>query len=184
MEYKYPFGWEEQEGIHNRTDFDLGRHGEYCGKEINYLDPQTNERYVPYVIETSAGLTRSVLVCLMDAYHEETIGEDKKGNPDVRTVLHLHPNVAPIKAAVLPLVKKDGLADLAKDIQKELSAEFNTFYDQSGAIGRRYRRQDEIGTPFLHYCGLRLRKKTVRLPFVSGIPWNKSAYPGPSLSAV
>ena len=106
VEYQYPFGWEEQEGIHNRTDFDLGRHGEYCGKEINYLDPQTNERYVPYVIETSAGLTRSVLVCLMDAYHEETIGEDKNGNPDIRTVLHLHPDVAPIKAAVLPLVKK------------------------------------------------------------------------------
>ncbi len=148
VEYKYPFGWEEQEGIHNRTDFDLGRHGEYCGKEINYLDPQTNERYVPYVIETSAGLTRSVLVCLMDAYHEETIGEDKNGNPDVRTVLHLHPNVAPVKAAVLPLVKKDGLAELAKDIQKDLSADFNTFFDQSGAIGRRYRRQDEIGTPF------------------------------------
>ncbi|OQY32646.1 MAG: glycine--tRNA ligase, partial [Spirochaetaceae bacterium 4572_59] len=148
VEYKYPFGWEEQEGVHSRTDFDLGRHGEYCGKEINYLDPHTNERYVPYVIETSAGLTRSVLVCLMDAYHEETIGEDKKGNPDVRTVLHLHPNVAPIKVAVLPLVKKDGLAELAKDIQKELSEEFNCFYDQSGAIGRRYRRQDEIGTPF------------------------------------
>jgi len=148
VEYNYPFGWEEQEGIHNRTDFDLGRHGEFCGKEINYLDPQTNERYVPYVIETSAGLTRSVLVCLMDAYHEETIGEDKKGNPDVRTVLHLHPNVAPVKVAVLPLVKKDGLAELAKDIQKELSEDFATFYDQSGAIGRRYRRQDEIGTPF------------------------------------
>jgi glycyl-tRNA synthetase len=148
VEYKYPFGWEEQEGIHNRTDFDLRRHGEYCGKEINYLDPHTNERYIPYVIETSAGLTRSVLVCLMDAYHEETIGEDKNGNPDIRTVLHLHPNVAPIKAAVLPLVKKDGLAELAKDIQKELSEDFNCFYDQSGAIGRRYRRQDEIGTPF------------------------------------
>ncbi len=148
VEYQYPFGWEEQEGIHNRTDFDLGRHSEYCGKEINYLDPQTNERYIPYVIETSAGLTRSVLVCLMDAYHEETIGEDKNGKPDVRTVLHLHPNVAPIKVAVLPLVKKDGLAELAKDIQKELSEDFATFYDQSGAIGRRYRRQDEIGTPF------------------------------------
>ena len=148
IEYQYPFGWEEQEGIHSRSDFDLGRHGEFCGKEINYLDPQTNERYVPYVIETSAGLTRSVLVCLMDAYHEETIGEDKNGKPDVRTVLHLHPNVAPVKVAVLPLVKKDGLAELAKDIQKELSEDFATFYDQSGAIGRRYRRQDEIGTPF------------------------------------
>ena len=91
----------------------------------------------------------------MDAYHEETIGEDKNGKPDVRTVLHLHPNVAPVKVAVLPLVKKDGLAELAKDIEKELAEDFNTFYDQSGAIGRRYRRQDEIGTPLLYHSRLR-----------------------------
>ncbi|MBB6478914.1 glycine--tRNA ligase [Spirochaeta isovalerica] len=148
IEYEYPFGWEELEGIHSRTDFDLGRHSEYCGKEINYLDPQTNERYIPYVIETSAGLTRSVLIALMDAYHEENLGTDSKGNEDVRTVLHFHPNVAPVTVAVLPLVKKDGLAELAKDIQDELRDDFTTFYDKSGAIGRRYRRQDEIGTPF------------------------------------
>ncbi|MBN2658811.1 MAG: glycine--tRNA ligase [Spirochaetales bacterium] len=148
IEYEYPFGWEELEGIHSRTDFDLGRHSEYCGKEINYLDPQTNERYIPYVIETSAGLTRSVLIALMDAYHEENLGKDSKGNDDIRTVLHFHPNVAPVTVAVLPLVKKDGLDELAKEIQDELRDDFATFYDKSGAIGRRYRRQDEIGTPF------------------------------------
>ena len=148
VEYQYPFGWEEQEGIHSRTDYDLGQHSKYCGKEINYLDQSDNSRYIPYVVETSAGLTRSVLICLMDAYHEETIGEDKKGNPDVRTVLHLHPNVAPITVGIMPLVKKDGLAELARDVEKELKESFSTFYDQGGAIGRRYRRMDEIGTPF------------------------------------
>lgn len=148
IEYEYPFGWEELEGIHSRTDFDLGRHSEYCGKEINYLDPQTNERYIPYVIETSAGLTRSVLIALMDAYEEENLGTDSKGREDNRTVLHFHPNIAPVTVAVLPLVKKDGLAELAKEIQNELKEDFATFYDKSGAIGRRYRRQDEIGTPF------------------------------------
>jgi len=148
IEYQYPHGWEELEGIHSRTDFDLGRHGEYCGKEINYLDPQTNERYVPYVIETSAGLTRSVLIALLDAYEEENLGTDSKGNPDVRTVLHFHPAVAPVKVAILPLVKKDGLAEMAEEMNRELSEDFSTFYDKSGAIGRRYRRMDEIGTPF------------------------------------
>ncbi len=136
------------EGVHSRTDFDLKRHGEFSGKEINYLDPVDNSRYTPYVIETSSGLTRSVLVALMDAYHEETIGEDKNGNPDVRTVLHLHPDIAPVKVAVLPLVKKDGLAEMGQKIEKELREDFATFYDQGGAIGRRYRRMDEIGTPF------------------------------------
>jgi glycyl-tRNA synthetase len=148
IEYEYPFGWQELEGVHSRTDFDLKRHGEFSGKEINYLDPADNSRYIPYVIETSSGLTRSVLVALMDAYHEETIGEDKNGNPDVRTVLHLHPDIAPVKVAVLPLVKKDGLAEMGQKIEKDLREDFATFYDQGGAIGRRYRRMDEIGTPF------------------------------------
>ena len=98
------------------------------------MDPETNEWYIPYVIETSAGLTRSVLIALSDAYEEETIGEDKDGKPDVRTVLHFHPNVAPVKVAVLPLVKKDGIDSLAKEIEKELREDYNTFYDQSGAI--------------------------------------------------
>ncbi len=148
IEYQYPFGWQELEGVHSRTDFDLSRHGEYCGKEINYLDPSDNSRYIPYVIETSSGLTRSVLVALMDAYHEETIGVDKKGDPDVRTVLHFHPEIAPVKVAIFPLVKKDGLSEIAKDLEKGLRDDFATFYDQGGAIGRRYRRMDEIGTPF------------------------------------
>jgi len=148
IEYKYPFGWQELEGIHSRTDYDLRRHGEFCGKEINYLDPEDNSRFIPYVIETSSGLTRSVLVVLVDAFHEQTIGENKDGSPDIRTVLHFHPDIAPVKVAVLPLVKKDGLAEIAGNIEKNLREDFSTFYDHGGAIGRRYRRMDEIGTPF------------------------------------
>ena len=148
IEFDFPFGFSELEGVHNRTDFDLGRHSEYCGKEINYLEEETKERYIPYVVETSAGLTRSVLMILSDAYEEEDLGVDSKGKPDVRTVMRFHPNVAPITVAVFPLVKKDGLAELAREIETDLREDFATFYDQSGAIGRRYRRQDEIGTPF------------------------------------
>ena len=148
IEFDFPFGFSELEGVHNRTDFDLSRHSEYCGKEINYLEEETKERYIPYVIETSAGLTRSVLMILSDAYEEEDLGVDSKGKPDVRTVMRFHPNLAPTTVAVFPLVKKDGLAELAHSIEEELRDDFTTFYDQSGAIGRRYRRQDEIGTPF------------------------------------
>ena len=148
IQYHYPFGWQELEGIHSRTDYDLARHGEFCGKPVNYLDPADGSRFVPYVIETSSGLTRSVLVTLMDAYHEERIGEDKNGKPDIRTVLHLHPEIAPVTVAVLPLVKKDGLAELAQGIERDLREDFAAFYDQGGAIGRRYRRMDEIGTPY------------------------------------
>lgn len=143
IEFEFPFGWSELEGIHNRTDFDLRRHSEYCGKEINYLDDATKERYIPFVIETSAGLTRSVLMVLCDAYDEEVVNEK-----DTRTVMRFHPNIAPITVGVFPLVKKDGLADLAKEIEIGLRDDFATYYDQGGAIGRRYRRQDEIGTPF------------------------------------
>ena len=144
IQFLFPMGWQELEGIHSRTDFDLGRHNRFSGKsELTYLDPDTNERYVPYVIETSAGLTRTVLMVLCDAYEEEEL----EGG-DVRTVLHLHPEVAPIKAAVLPLVKKDGIDELARKIEADLRKEFTVFYDQSGAIGRRYRRMDEIGTPY------------------------------------
>ena len=143
IQYEFPFGWQELEGIHNRTDYDLSRHSEFCGKEINYLDEASRERYIPYIVETSAGLTRSVLMVLCDAYEEEEVGEN-----DVRTVLRFHPKVAPTQVAVFPLVKKDGLAEKAKAIETELREEFATFYDQSGAIGRRYRRQDEVGTPY------------------------------------
>jgi glycyl-tRNA synthetase len=143
IQYQFPFGWQELEGIHNRTDYDLSRHSEFSGKEINYLEEETKERYIPYIVETSAGLTRSVLMVLSDAYEEEEVGEN-----DVRTVLHFHPKIAPIQVAVFPLVKKDGLAEKAREIETELREDFATFYDQSGAIGRRYRRQDEIGTPY------------------------------------
>ncbi len=143
IEFEFPMGWQELEGIHSRTDFDLGRHQEYSGKDMQYLDPVDNTRYVPYVIETSAGLTRSVLMVLSDAYEEQEL----EGG-DTRVVMHFHPEVAPVTVAVLPLVKKDGIADLASGIEKELRQDFATFYDQSGAIGRRYRRMDEIGTPF------------------------------------
>ena len=143
IQYEFPFGWQELEGIHNRTDYDLSRHSEFCGKEINYLEEETKERFIPYIVETSAGLTRSVLMALCDAYEDEQVGEN-----DVRTVLHFHPKIAPIQVAVFPLVKKDGLAEKAREIETELREDFATFYDQSGAIGRRYRRQDEIGTPY------------------------------------
>lgn len=144
IQFLFPMGWQELEGIHSRTDFDLSRHNTYSGKnELTYLDPETNERYVPYVIETSAGLTRSVLMVLSDAYEEEEIEAG-----DVRTVLHFHPAVAPITAAVLPLVKKDGIDELARKVENRLREDFNVFYDQSGAIGRRYRRMDEVGTPY------------------------------------
>ena len=143
IEYEFPFGWNELEGIHNRTDFDLSRHSEYSGKDMTYLDDQSKERYLPYIVETSAGLTRSVLMALADAFEYEEVGEN-----DTRSVLRFHPAIAPITVGVFPLVKKDGLADLAREIERELREDFSTFYDQGGAIGRRYRRQDEVGTPF------------------------------------
>ena len=143
IEYEFPFGWNELEGIHNRTDFDLKRHSEYSGKDLTYLEDQTKERYIPYIIETSAGLTRSLLMVLSDAYEEEQIDEN-----DTRTVLRFHPKVAPVTVGVFPLVKKDGLAELAREIEHDLREDFTTFYDQGGAIGRRYRRMDEIGTPY------------------------------------
>ncbi|MGD6730161.1 MAG: glycine--tRNA ligase [Pleomorphochaeta sp.] len=142
IQFLFPMGWQELEGVHSRTDYDLTQHTKFCGKKQEYLDPVTNERYIPYVVETSAGLTRNVLMALCDAYDEEDLDGDK------RTVLHFHPSIAPVQVAVLPLVKKDGIAEMAKDLEKELRNDFTTFYDQSGAIGRRYRRMDEIGTPY------------------------------------
>lgn len=143
IEYLFPFGWNELEGIHNRTDFDLARHSEYSGKDLQYLDEVSKERYIPYIIETSAGLTRTVLMVLADAYEQETVAEG-----DTRNVLRFHPDIAPVTIGVFPLVKKDGLAERAREIERELRQDFSTFYDQGGAIGRRYRRQDEIGTPY------------------------------------
>jgi len=148
IEYLFPMGWRELEGVHNRTDYDLGRHTQFSGKDLQYIDQDNNnERYIPYIIETSAGLTRNLLMVFCDAYDEEQVAE--KGNEDDwRTVLRFHPDLAPVTVAILPLMKKDGLAELAQDIRAELKEDYATDYDQSGAIGRRYRRQDEAGTPF------------------------------------
>ncbi len=142
IEYEFPFGWQELEGIHSRTDFDLKRHQEFSGKKQEYFDQEANEKYIPFIVETSAGCDRSILTFLVDAFHEDEMGGE------LRTVLKFHPKIAPIKAAVLPLMKKDGLGDLADNLFRDIQKSFKTFYDDSGAIGRRYRRMDEAGTPF------------------------------------
>jgi glycyl-tRNA synthetase len=142
IEYEFPFGWNEIEGIHNRGDFDLGRHQEFSGKKLEYFDQAANERYLPYIVETSAGADRVTLTVLVDAYREEAV------EGETRVVLGFHPQIAPIKAAVLPLVKKDGMPELATEVYNDVRRHFPTFYDDSGAIGRRYRRMDEAGTPY------------------------------------
>ncbi|MBN1520770.1 MAG: glycine--tRNA ligase [Spirochaetales bacterium] len=148
IEYEFPMGWKELEGVHNRTDFDLKRHQEFSGKDMQYIDQDNgNERYIPYIIETSAGLTRQMLMILCDAYEEEKVA-DKGNEDDWRTVMKFHPTLAPVTVAVLPLMKKDGLAEIAGDIRQGLKEDYATDYDQAGAIGRRYRRQDEAGTPY------------------------------------
>jgi glycyl-tRNA synthetase len=142
VQYEFPFGWQEIEGIHNRGDFDLGRHQEFSGKKLEYFEQATNERFLPYIVETSAGADRVALTLLADAYREEQV------EGETRVVLGLHPVVAPIKAGVFPLVKKDGMPELATSLYLDLKRRFPSFYDDSGAIGRRYRRMDEAGTPF------------------------------------
>ncbi len=145
IEYLFPFGWGELWGIADRTDFDLKQHMEHSGQDMNYLDPETNEKYIPYCIEPSLGADRVALAFLCDAYDEEVL-RSEDGKEDTRVVLHLHPFLAPYKAAVLPLAKK--LSDTAEPFYHELSKHFMVEYDTSGSIGKRYRRQDEIGTPF------------------------------------
>lgn len=145
IEYRFPFGWGELWGIADRTDFDLRQHMTHSGQEMTYMDPETNEKYVPYCIEPSLGADRVALAFLVDAYDEETVKSDN-GKEDVRTVLRLHPALAPFKAAVLPLAKK--LAPVAEPVYEELSRYFSVDYDTAGSIGKRYRREDEIGTPF------------------------------------
>ncbi len=153
IEYFFPFEnpqgkgeWGELEGIANRTDYDLNRHAEFTGKELSYFETESKNRYVPFVIEPAAGADRAALAFLCDAHDEEVVDEAKN---DVRTVLRFHPRIAPIKVAVFPLVKKDGMPEKAKAVMKELLGEgINSFYDESGAIGRRYRRMDEAGTPW------------------------------------
>lgn len=145
IEYLFPFGWGELWGIADRTDYDLKKHAEHSGQDMTYLDPTTNEKYVPYVIEPSLGADRVTLAFLANAYDEEEL-ESADGKKDVRTVLHLHPALAPFKAAVLPLTKK--LSAEADEVFADLAKKFSIDYDETGSIGKRYRRQDEIGTPF------------------------------------
>ena len=147
IEYEFPFGWGEIEGIHNRTDYDLSRHEQFSGKSLQYYDDQTKEKYIPYIIETSAGASRSFMAFLVDAYAEEE-APTAEGTMEMRTVLKFHPKLAPIKAAIFPLVNRDGMPEIAKKIEQELRPFFPVFYDDNGAVGRRYRRQDEIGTPY------------------------------------
>ena len=137
-------GFQEVEGVHNRGDFDLKQHQEFSGKKLEYFDQPNNKRFLPYVVETSVGADRVALAVLVNAYREESV----EGETEGRTVLALHPSIAPVKAGVFPLVKKDGMPEMAHRIADDLRASFPVFYDDSGAIGRRYRRQDEVGTPF------------------------------------
>lgn len=142
IEFLFPFGFGEIEGIHNRTDFDLTRHTEFSGKSLQVHDEQTKEKYTPYVVETAAGATRGFMALLCNAYEEEQVEGEQ------RVVMRLSPSIAPIKVAVLPLVNKDGMPEIAQSLEKDLRRSMKSFYDDSGAVGRRYRRMDEIGTPF------------------------------------
>jgi glycyl-tRNA synthetase len=142
IEYLYPWGWGELEGVAHRGCFDLDRHQQFSGKDMTYFDDESKEKFLPHVIEPAAGATRSFLMFLFNAYDEEEV------EGETRTVLHLHPRLAPVKAAVFPLVKKDGMPERATAIYKDLQRHFAVFYDEKGAVGRRYRRQDEAGTPF------------------------------------
>ncbi|MDH4158115.1 MAG: glycine--tRNA ligase [candidate division Zixibacteria bacterium] len=142
VEYEYPFGWQELEGVHNRTDFDLSRHMAATKKDLRYFDERFTEKFIPYIIETSAGCDRTLLTILVDAYDEMEIKGEK------RVFMRLSPKVAPIKAAVFPLVKKDGMPEFAINVYHELKKRFKVFYDESGAVGRRYARMDEAGCPF------------------------------------
>jgi glycyl-tRNA synthetase len=145
IEFEFPFGFKEVEGIHSRTDFDLSQHEKISGKKLQYFDTVENKNYVPYVIETSIGLDRMFLLTLCNAYQEQDLSNEEK--QDSRTVLHLHPCLAPVKAAVFPLTKKDGLPEKAREIMDLLKLDFNLQYDEKDSIGKRYRRQDAIGTP-------------------------------------
>ena len=148
LEYEFPFGVRELEGIAYRTDYDLSKHIEHSGKPLDYYDEETKERFVPHVVEPSAGADRTVLALLCEAFAEETVTDDK-GKAETRTVMRFHPRMAPIKCGVFPLMKnKPALVEAARAIVQSLRGDMNVFYDESGAIGRRYRRQDEAGTPF------------------------------------
>jgi glycyl-tRNA synthetase len=146
IEFEFPFGFKEVEGIHSRTDFDLTQHQKFSGKKLQYFDPEINQNYVPYVVETSVGLDRLFLTVLCNSFEEQDLSTAEK--QDSRSVLHFHPAIAPVKAAILPLTKKDGLPDKAKTILNRLKLDYQVQYDEKDSIGKRYRRQDAIGTPF------------------------------------
>jgi glycyl-tRNA synthetase len=148
VEYLFPIGWSELEGIANRGDYDLTRHAEFSGEKLEYFDQQSGERYVPYVIEPAAGADRALLAFMVDAYDEEVVAREGTGQGERRTVLRLHPRLAPIKVAVLPHISRDGLPELAREVYEDVREAVQAEYDEGGAIGRRYRRQDEIGTPY------------------------------------
>ncbi len=147
IEFEFPFGFKELEGIHSRTDYDLSRHQEFSGKKLQYFDNEINKNYIPYVVETSIGLDRMVLAILSNAYTEEKINKED-GSVDERVVLKISPKIAPIKLAILPLVKKDGLPEIARELMKECRNDFYCFYEEKDTIGKRYRRMDALGTPF------------------------------------
>lgn len=159
IQYKFPIGWQEVEGIHNRTDFDLSQHQKYSGKKLDFYDQKNQERFVPYVIETSVGLDRLMLMVLCDAYQEEEV------EGDTRVVLKMNPSLAPVQVGVFPLIKKPELQDLAHKIEADLREDFAVQYDESGSIGKRYRRLDEAGTPFcitVDFDGLEDNTVTIR----------------------
>lgn len=161
IEFDFPFGRKELEGIHNRGDYDLSRHQEYSGKRLEYTDPITKEQYIPYIVETSGGVDRTMLAVIVDAYTEEP----ERSNPDkIRVVLKMHPRLSPIKVGIFPLVKKEGMPEIAREIAEDLKSEFMVFYDEKDSIGRRYRRQDEAGTPFcVTVDGQTLEDRTVTI---------------------
>jgi len=142
IQFLFPFGWGEIEGIHNRTDYDLRQHEQFSGKAMKYFDQEANEKYIPYVIETSAGASRSFMAFLVNAFAEEQLEKE------TRTVMRFHPRLAPISAAVFPLVNRDGMPEKARAITNDLQKRYRVFFDDKGAVGRRYRRQDEAGTPY------------------------------------
>ena len=142
IEYEFPFGWGEIEGVHNRGDYDLTQHEKLSGKSLKYFDDASREKILPSVVETAMGASRACMVCLVDAYHEEEVEGEK------RVVMRFHPRVAPLKAGIFPLVKRDGMPEVARKITADLRSHYPVFYDERGAIGRRYRRMDEDGTPF------------------------------------
>lgn len=165
IQYEFPIGWQEVEGIHNRTDYDLRQHQEFSGKKMEYYDTKTGNRFLPYVIETSIGLDRCIMMILSDAYREETVPGEKEGKEEVRTVLKMHPKLAPVTAGVFPLIKKPELIEVAQNIKEDLSSEFDVQYDEKGSIGKRYRRLDEAGTPFcitVDFDGLEDQTVTIR----------------------